>query len=1594
MIGLDALTLTVRNLEIQVNGSNVPNRVVNFVHTNSYGAGGLEIPTGGDPVFITFSTELLRASADITLSISQFVYISGKFAFEKGAPLTLMPRTGGHAPVDLSVIKVGATDVHAFVGIGGPYWVTDPDGTVHAPVGTSSAIGLKLSEVEFGLALMKPVTGPAVSYYALTATIGEIALLSPFPGFELSADTLNIRVNGSNAADKHVINLSTRTISVPTSGTTSVTIGGTAEWGTALLEAEGNVHVEVFELSLDAHVYFRMTTRQNGTRVILLAISGLSFVVGDPLDPIFELSGIHGALYLADAGFAGELTLPTFSKSIGDATTGMSFTATASIAINTTGARVQETFNTATGTETLDLDAGEYIRILVEGLALNVTVAGVSATLRGNFQFEQITLPVVGKVVRIAATEVTMGIGGDPAPVLANSSGTGVTLTNGRGALILFNDGIAAVFQGTFNVQFPGVNLEVSETTLVVNTRGPPPGGNVNQTITVSGTPVTVNVPGQTFRLFFTQVSVSFGDFLTLNGDFTIENVTTGPLTGATIYGANNVELFIGDGPYRLENGDVNPDAIGLLVTQGKVGVVDFGGGAFAIYAEGRAELVGFGTFVELDAPVTVRINHTGRAINKRIFTRSDNTEWVDVNFTSAQVIEKFTVGVPAVGSTPAQPAEIAFGRVVFIRGVIEFTTTPSGRVDVSIPVAEVGITIPDESEPDGLLDAFAIRGAAQFSFGGGMGFQLQDLRVTGFSIFGAGATIGNPATALRPPTADLGSPHAGATIASIDFVEGGGGTIEVVYNTFNPGAIIDRDTIIDDDPEFVLTGPAAGLVVNGRATQVDPNDPRRYRYSFTGALNSAGGTTVDVSFIAGSFADTALVSNAVSLQSFYVTFASPSSGPPKPSAVLVSPTSGSVVTASVLAARGYLDVKFINGTPDGCAAPGTTPQPPTCEIDGDELTLSSPTAATTLRLSTLTNLKVTRLTDSIWRYSLEPAAGVAVLNMFGAGVVNVTFAANRWRAGGVDNEASKATFTIATDVQTGGTATNPLSLGPLTLDGPSLTLADVKLDGTKLVLTVAIGVNSASLAFGSGGQGGMSATLTGILAKFFVEVDLMAAITAVTAGDVGAILSAFSVPGKFSLDVATVRVEVPNVVIATGAGIKVNWDANGPRTQTLLTVNTATVTFPTFGVSAEIAPFITGPGPDTIPGNQDDTFIPGLTVRGDGFKLGQATLIVRPTSGAPIDLFGLLQFDDLRIGVSNFGVTFAPDGTPSLDDGSGITFGSGGVRFLPGKPVNGQITDGTDADTNAITATVRFADGEFQSLELTVDTLKINIASVLTLTAQNFKLNTGAGPTQELVSFASIGATLNIGGLGITGEARNFAFMGDGSFRTKPGFGVFLSANGAGGSSFGWMDWLPVKITSLGIVWRDIQADPSDFKLILSAAVEGIHAIPNLEFSGAIEGIEIDVGKLLRGEFPITGIAAFGVGVKGDMFGGKIEAQLVGGILKLDAGGRVISDLDTVTPVVDRVFYAGLVGGFTFGGMGGFTIRLGLSELGPLSVALSVSLPTGIIIYPPFGLTINDFYASVEFFKSLPSIDEPEQLRGGAFQPPIGFRRTSGSRR
>ena len=373
-----------------------------------------------------------------------------------------------------------------------------------------------------------------------------------------------------------------------------------------------------------------------------------------------------------------------------------------------------------------------------------------------------------------------------------------------------------------------------------------------------------------------------------------------------------------------------------------------------------------------------------------------------------------------------------------------------------------------------------------------------------------------------------------------------------------------------------------------------------------------------------------------------------------------------------------------------------------------------------------------------------------------------------------------------------------------------------------------------------------------------------------------------------------------------------------------------------------------------------------------------------------PVGLDGILEFVDLRIGIKDFSVDFSKGAQPFSGT---IFFASGGAKFFPGKPINATITDRLTADDRnpdgtlndeALRLELTFTAGKVDAFKIKIDTLEINISTFVTLTARDFMLNTGAAANQELVSFGAVGAKVKIGTLELGGEGRNFAFMGDGSFKAKTGFGVFLSIGGATGDSFQWPSFLPIKIDSIGIRWiGNIETDPSNFELILSASITAIQGVSGLQFTGSVEGIRINPSLLAQGKMPITRIDSLGVTVKGAMFGGEIDAGIVGGILRLDANYNIIGVFDDTTPVHQRVFYLGLQGGFSMAGMAGFTIRVGLSELGPLSAFINIEIPGGILLEPITGLTINDFSAGVEFFKTLPSIDDPFALRSSAFQLP-----------
>ena len=275
------------------------------------------------------------------------------------------------------------------------------------------------------------------------------------------------------------------------------------------------------------------------------------------------------------------------------------------------------------------------------------------------------------------------------------------------------------------------------------------------------------------------------------------------------------------------------------------------------------------------------------------------------------------------------------------------------------------------------------------------------------------------------------------------------------------------------------------------------------------------------------------------------------------------------------------------------------------------------------------------------------------------------------------------------------------------------------------------------------------------------------------------------------------------------------------------------------------------------------------------------------------------------------------------------------------------------------------------------IDTLKLNINNFIEISAVGFKLNTSAGANDDLVSFIQVGAKVSIGGLQLGGEARNFSITGNGSFKTRQGFGVFLSVGSASGDSFKWPSWLPVQINAIGIEWPNFNADPSRFLITLSVSITKLPSVAGLKFSGAIEGLKIDPFLLLEGKFPIIEVRSIAVSVTGQLFGGELTATLLGGIMRFDAAGNTIGDLDATTPVADRVLFFGIEGGFKIAGMG-LQIRLGLSELGPLEVQIVAAIP--VLIVPQIGLTLTNFTAGVKFFTTLPAIDDPFDLRRPEF--------------
>ena len=255
VLGIPELVITAEQVEVRVNHGtfssgwpalpNGPPPVVDFASSfpdDFYGsdddafADGYRVPinTSGAYVPITWSDPLIGGGAGkVTIQISEFVHIAGSFFFEKGRTETVqltslvgdvddllsqipgfdslppaVVQALGAGSKELSFLTIGATNVHAFVGLDGPYWVdADGDGEIDRDPVTGDIVaaevngnakGLVIDDLDFGIAIMTP-TNPhdPMRYLALRASANNLSLVG-IPGLVATADDVLIELNISS----------------------------------------------------------------------------------------------------------------------------------------------------------------------------------------------------------------------------------------------------------------------------------------------------------------------------------------------------------------------------------------------------------------------------------------------------------------------------------------------------------------------------------------------------------------------------------------------------------------------------------------------------------------------------------------------------------------------------------------------------------------------------------------------------------------------------------------------------------------------------------------------------------------------------------------------------------------------------------------------------------------------------------------------------------------------------------------------------------------------------------------------------------------------------------------------------------------------------------------------------------------------------------------------------------------------------------------------------------------------------------------------------------------------------------------------------
>ncbi len=744
------------------------------------------IGSGGTSAVTNFTfTPTGDLNVDLTLAASSAINLGGGITISGGANahLTIVGANVFTAAPDVDFHFVNGT-----LGLGVSYPGIEGTFNLNSD-GTTTYIEATITRLRLmvGTNRLLDMTGTASFVLANGEVAGKADLtlaLGPVAGIDLTmTGTWHLEINTSADA-----------VNVPYAGGTVSVAGGHYV----------RVELENGTLSFTINPTFTLAGNfvfeQNGVgaaAVTAIGASNVSFSFGDDTHPnLISITNGAGILVMKSSGIAGSLT-GTLTETI----PGVDLAGTFTVIMNDTGAAMVQSVTVGGVTQTVNAPAGiagtgSYLKIV--GTGTTVTVAGV--TLTGNFTYENyntLATHLGPKVIAVGASNVTGS--------LTVGATNLVTLTNGSGAFLITNDGLAGTATVTYALAVPQVSVSTAGTaTLTINQTGTA----VNTTVDVG---LTANAPiivqaGPYVKVETTGAVLSLlgANGVTVSGNFAYERYTTVDGDVVVKLAATNANLQLG------AVGNVN-----LIQVANASGYFLINTNGIAGKAMGTVTVAGaLSPLVSLTGVFSIVINTTPTDVSED-FTINAATEHVEAR--AGPYVKIYGTGVAMTVNLGAAGSVVVNGNFVFeqkkdsVTHALDYIAV--GGSAISVNLSAVGFTVAIMNGVGGFrLTTAGIAGQASAStitFSAVVGLTLEATNVI-FKINNTNADVSST-TVVVSPTENVTFSYTGAYYRNYIGITGAVKVKLTVPITFE----------VDGDFSFELYHTVGGNVIRLAASNV-----------------------------------------------------------------------------------------------------------------------------------------------------------------------------------------------------------------------------------------------------------------------------------------------------------------------------------------------------------------------------------------------------------------------------------------------------------------------------------------------------------------------------------------------------------------------------------------------------------------------------------------------------------------------------------------------------------------------------------------------------------------------------------------------------